>query len=351
MKSIGTTLLKLLLALSFAVTLSVQAQAACHGRFANPVTDVCWECLFPLTIGHNLSLTGSTFSDVKTDADALCACRGEADVTFGTNLGFWEPIRTVEIVREPFCFPSLGGVTISANDFAPAHGRTPSPKKRGHRTSFYQVHWYHTPWLYLLELLIDTHCIEQSAWDLAYMTELDPLWDDSRASFLLNPDVALFSNPIAIGACSLDCVAASTNLPLNGLYWCAGCAGSLFPLTGWVNAHITDEQAFSLLIQRFTLKLHREGLLWRQWGKDGQCGPQLEFLMSKNVYRTQMLYPSRATQGQCCRPFGATTAIDALGGQTPPVVGEDAVYLLWRRRDCCQGMNLSDAAQSPGVGS
>ena len=78
MKSIGTTLLKLLLALSFAVTLSVQAQAACHGRFANPVTDVCWECLFPLTIGHNLSLTGSTFSDVKTDADALCACRGEA---------------------------------------------------------------------------------------------------------------------------------------------------------------------------------------------------------------------------------------------------------------------------------
>ena len=23
----------------------------CHGRFANPITDICWNCLFPLTIG------------------------------------------------------------------------------------------------------------------------------------------------------------------------------------------------------------------------------------------------------------------------------------------------------------
>ena len=172
------------------------------------------------------------------------------------------------------------------------------------------------------------------------MTELDPLWDDSMSSFLLNPDVTLFSNPIAVGACSLDCVSSTVDLPINTLYWCAGCAGSLFPLTGWVNAHITDEQAFSLLTQRFTLKLHREGLLWRQWGKDGQCGPQLELLMSKDVYRTQMVWPSRQTQGTCCRPFGATTALDALGGTTPPVKGEDASFLIWRRRDCCQGMNL-----------
>ena len=75
-------------------------------------------------------------------------------------------------------------------------------------------------------------------------------------------------------------------------------------------------------------------------GKDGQCGPQLELLMSKDVYRTQMVWPSRQTQGTCCRPFGAATAMDALGGTTPPVRGEDAALLIWRRRDCCQGMSL-----------
>ena len=322
-----------------------QAQASCSGRIINPVTDVCWECLFPITIGNNLSFQTGPFTDVEMDAEALCACSGEANITLGMNLGFWEPIRTLEIVREPFCFPSLGGVSLGDKTFAPAHGRTPNPKERGHRTSFYQVHWYHTPWLYLLEILLDTTCLEQSAWDVAYMTELDPLWDDSTSSFFLFPDVTLFANPIAIGACSLDCVAATTRLPMNDLYWCAGCAGSLFPLTGWVNAHITDEQAFSLLTQRFTLKLHREGLLWRQWGKDGQCGPQFEMVMSKNVYRTQMLYPTSKTEGQCCRPFGASTAPDALGGLTPIVKGEDAAFLIWRRRDCCQGARLTDAVK------
>ncbi|MCY4479859.1 MAG: TraU family protein, partial [Rhodospirillales bacterium] len=24
---------------------------ACTGRFVNPLTDVCWECLFPISIG------------------------------------------------------------------------------------------------------------------------------------------------------------------------------------------------------------------------------------------------------------------------------------------------------------
>ena len=233
-------------------------------------------------------------------------------------------------------------MTLSHSDWVPAHGRTPNPKKRSHRTSFYQVHWYHTPWLYLLEILLDTRCLEQSPWDLAYMTELDPLWDDTLTGFLLNPDVALFANPVAIGACSLDCVAASTHLPSNDLYWCGGCAGSLFPLTGWVASHITSEQAFSLLIQRFILKMHREGLLWRQWGKDGQCAPQLEWTMSKNVYRTQMIWPSRQTQGTCCQPFGHQTATFSLGGTTPLMSGEDGAYLIWRRRDCCQGMNLGE---------
>lgn len=325
-----------------AMSVQCLASQSCHGRITNPVTDVCWECVFPITLGNNVSLSNSTFTDVKTDADPFCACAGKASVTLGLNIGFWEPIRTIEIVRRPFCFPSLGGMQLTDAHWAPAHGRTPSPKVRGHRTSFYQVHWYHTPWLYLLEILLDTRCLEQSPWDLAYMTELDPLWDDALTSFLLNPDVALFANPIAIGACAMDCVAATTYLPINSLYWCGGCAGSLFPLTGWVASHITDEQAFSLLIQRFTLKMHREGLLWRQWGKDGQCAAQLEWTMSKDAYRTQMLWPSRQTQNRCCRPFGDETATLAIGGTTPPVTGEDAAYLIWRRRDCCQGMNLGE---------
>ena len=329
----------LILVFSLLMGLSAQASATCHGRIPNPVTDVCWQCLFPLTVGSNRLGTTGIAPDVVTDADSLCACTTNGNVTMGLNIGFWEPIRTIEIVREPFCFPSLGGVKLNAGSFAPSHGRTPNPKKAGHRTSFYQVHWFQTPWLYLLEILFDTKCLEQSPWDLAYLTELDPLWDDSLATFLLNPDVTLFSNPVALGACAIDCVSATVSTPMDELYWCAGCAGSLFPLTGWVNAHITPLQAWSLLTQRFTLKLHREGVQWAHYGKDGQCGPRLEWVMAKSVYRTQMQYPARDTQGACCRPFGYSTAIDAIG-KTPPIYGEDGSFLIWRRRDCCQGKSL-----------
>lgn len=318
--------------------LSCWTHAACYGRIPNPVTDICWSCLFPITIGTNTTLQ-SRLPDMKTDASALCYCRHGAGITAGLNIGFFEPIRTIEIVREPFCFPGLGGSVLAKTDFAPAHGRTADALKHRRRTSFYQVHWYHTPWLYLLELLLDTRCLEQSPWDLAYLTELDPLWDDSQSSFLLNPDVALFSNPAAIAACAADCVSASVATASDNLYWCGGCAGSLFPLTGWVNVHVTTLQAMSLITQRFTLKMHREGVLWANWGKAGQCSAYLQPMMSKSAYRSQMLYPARSVQEDACMPFGRSTSLTAPG-KSSPIYGEDGSYLIWRRRDCCQGADL-----------
>ena len=45
--------LRLACALWLLALLSGPAAAGptCHGRFMNPITDICWSCLFPLTIG------------------------------------------------------------------------------------------------------------------------------------------------------------------------------------------------------------------------------------------------------------------------------------------------------------
>ena len=29
----------------------------CQGKFANPITDICWSCLFPLTLGGTPIMT------------------------------------------------------------------------------------------------------------------------------------------------------------------------------------------------------------------------------------------------------------------------------------------------------
>lgn len=335
---------------------SFGVRAACKGAFPNPVTDVCWSCLFPMKVaGVRVSREG--VSDPKTDAPAVCTCRRGAVPVPGLNMSFWEPLRTVEIVRQPYCLVSLGGVSMDPGIHAPAHGRsaqrnasvnvsfagnvgedgmgTPSSG-----TAFYQAHWYHTPWLFILESVVDTSCLENAAWDLAYLTELDPVWGDALASFILAPESAIFANPVAAAACALDCRAAYANAPVNELFWCSGCQGSLYPLSGWIAGMTSSLQAWHLIAARMTVKLGREGLLWAAYGEKGQCGPYFEPIPRKDVWRTQLVYPTVTASGdKCCRPLGAPTQTWG-SGKTPPYTGEDGAILLWRMRDCCASKDL-----------
>jgi conjugal transfer pilus assembly protein TraU len=311
----------------------------CTGKFMNPITDVCWSCIMPIKIGST-SLVGSEQEDNGSDAGSnpFCFCNAGVNSKVGVKVSFWEPARVVEVVRSPYCFPSLGGVRMNVGIDAPAHGRRTS--KDHNKNSFYQVHWYINPILFWLEVLIDDGCLEQGSFDLGYFTEVDPLWANSELTFVLNPDASLFTNMLAQGACAADCIAASAGFPMNSLFWCAGCQGSMYPLDGWVGTHVGGVQASMLLTQRFTNKMHREGLVWAASGSDGLCGYYPQPLMDKRNYKTQMVYPVRATEkwnGKCCHPFGRTTSIWGAGKEFP-YKGEDFVYQLFRKRNCCQGV-------------
>ena len=247
MRRIACIEVVLTLGLALGVLVGPQcAHASCRGAFPNPVTDVCWSCLFPMKVAG--VATSSGVSDPSNDAPAVCTCqRGPVPVP-GFNLSFWEPLRTVEIVREPYCLVSLAGVSMNPGISAPYHGRSAQrtagveasfsgdSERIESGTAFYQAHWYHTPWLFVLEAVVDTSCLENAAWDLAYLTELDPIWGDSLAAFVLAPESALFANPAAVAACALDCAAASVMTPRPELFWCSGCQGGLYPLTGWIAA-------------------------------------------------------------------------------------------------------------------
>lgn len=338
------------------IATSGTAEAGCEGSFPNPVTDVCWSCLFPMRIaGTRLSPEG--VSDPNTDARVICTCQRGPVAVPGFNMSFWEPLRTVEVVREPYCLVSLGGVSMDPGLKAPAHGRS-AQRTAGVAASFagnvgedgagspeigaafYQAHWYHTPWLFVLEAVVDTSCLENAAWDLAYLTELDPIWGDALASFVLAPESAIFANPMAVAACAMDCTAASVMKPRPELFWCSGCQGGLYPLAGWVAAMTSPLQAWHLIAARMSVKLAREGLLWAAYGKKGQCGPYFEPIPRKDVWRTQLVYPTVTASGsKCCRPMGAPTQIWGAG-KTYAVGGEDGAILLWRMRDCCASQNL-----------
>lgn len=249
----------------------------------------------------------------------------------GIPISFWEPARLVDVTRTPFCLVNLGGFKIADTGIID-RGHVSDDEGDGRKRSSYQVHWYVYPVLYILEVLTDFLCLEASSIDVAYMTEFDPFWGDDEKGAILNPEGLLFGNPIAQAACVADCAASSANLPLDPLFWCSGCQGSLYPFSGTVGDHSGGVQASLLLTGRMMAKLHRQGLLWGYYGTQGLCSKYPMPVMRKSQYRLQMTYPIPQTTH--CQPLGATEVL-WQGGREYPFKGEDFGYMVWRKRDCC----------------
>ena len=306
----------------------------CTGSFPNPITDICWDCLFPLTIG-SIELVPGDEPDTSNPSDPICECPAPPPqlIRVGVAIGFWEPARLVDVTKRPYCFVNLGGLTIDAG-IGPGPQAVRQADGKAH-FSGWNVHWYIYPLLYWLNILTDVVCLEQANFDIFYITELDPLWNDDELTFLLNPEAVLFGNPIAQAACAADCVAASADLPLDPLFWCLGCQGSAYPLDGSVGAYIGGVQASLLAAERMTYKLHREGLLWGTLGGQALCARYPMPVMLKSQYREQMTNPVPTANGLFgCTPYGETTTFWE-GGHEIPVSGEDFGYLVWRKRNCC----------------
>lgn len=306
----------------------------CHGSFVNPITDICWSCIFPITIGDRKIVSSKVKDNSDNPSSLVCACLQSTPKRIGLTLGFWEPITLVDITRTPYCLVNLGGIELNV-------GNVGMGSQSQTHESFYYVHWYRYPLLYWLNLLLDAVCLEGGDLDIAYLTELDPTWHDDALSFILNPEAILFGNPIAQFACSADSVASFTHGPIDKLFWCAGSQGSMYPLSGITQEHIGGVQASLLLAERMAFKMHRERLAVDSVGENAPaiCETKHSYFLPKSRYRYQMVNPVPTTGSGGCYPFGSTTTVWE-GGHEYPIKGEDFGYLIWRKRNCCLGVPL-----------
>jgi len=306
----------------------VQNIYACPGNVFNPITDVDWMGVFPIKIG-GVTVAGFGQEDTRTvSVNPVCVCSDPLP-RVGIPVSFWEPVRLLEVVRQPYCFPSLGGLDLSTT--IQGFGSNSETQETDEHHAFYQVHYYVYPLFYLLELVMNFACLETSGYDLGYITELDPLWNSPELAALLTPEAFLFANPASIAVCAADCVAATAGFPLDVLFWCGGCWGGFYPLNGALSAgNASPQQASALVASRMLFKLHREGLLWGSVGDQGLCGYYPMPIMMKSQYKLQLAYPKRGN----VFPIGRSDVAWGVGASFP-VAGEDFLYVVWRKRDCC----------------
>lgn len=293
------------------------------GKFLNPISDVCWDCLFPIHIaGENTTTKHKDFVKYK---DPLCHCPGGF---VGIPFAFWEPSRLIEVSRVPYKLLSLGGITLGK---APLKQGTISQAPWGSK-SFHHVHYLVFPVLTVLETGIDFVCADTLPIDIGYMSEFDPFWNDDSWSTLLNPETLLFANALAQAACLADCAAASFGKPLGKLFWCAGCQGSLYPFTGHCCHPSGGVQTSSLLAHRLLAKLASVYAI--QSFEEGEfCKKTPSRRLLKTAFKTQLTYPKAQTKGPC-KALGSSAAL-WCAGKTYPFGGEDFVYLIWQKKHCC----------------
>jgi conjugal transfer pilus assembly protein TraU len=312
----------------FSLMVLLPALSVAEGKMLNPLTDVCWECMFPMTVsGVNVS---PGHKDFDKHSDPLCFCAGTPPKA-GVPITFWEPTVLVDVTRHAYTLIGLGGLKIGS-DRITNRGTVSINGDGATRSSFYHVHFYSWPLIAWLEILTDFACISRGEMSVPYISELDPTWNDEQLSLILCADAAIFSSKAAHLACIADCASATAGKPLNKMFWCAGCQGSLYPFTGTVAHHVGGIQASSLLVHRLLAKMHRMGVM-RGYKPDEFCESEYMSVIRKSLYKTQLVYPVAQTSGQC-NPLGGSPVIWGAG-KSYPYGGEDFAYLIWTKKQCC----------------
>lgn len=313
--------------------------------FEGLMTDICWSCALPI------SLFGLTDPPDGANTDFMCACDNDLGIPIpGFSVGFFSPDQILEASTVPYCSPTLGGIQLS-NDYT--HIGTAIDKKQDDDPSIFSIDeevgtlvQYHynylaSPVLKMMQVLAIPGCDKNPGivdLDIMFMSPLTLEWYDDMLSFVLNPDAVAFANPLGQALCIYDCAEIMLTGRASEAHWnCAGCNGSLYPLTGNIVGSTDNPiQSSSLITQRAIAKAHRLGLSPQTMGKEAMCEYVYNPMLPKSQYKVQLAFPSPNSGGTCCQPLGENWLKWGLGRMSPGG-GKDStfVYNIFRWTDCC----------------
>ena len=301
-------------------------------------TDICWDCIFPIRVCGGVDISSGNGYPIPSEAnhDSLCSCPDPAGIpNIGCSVGFYEHSKLIDITRNAYCAPSLGGTFLQSKGVQLFGGMPSSTKDKDGPLSFMNYIYYAFPLNLLLDLVVDSRCGNDgySDFDVMYMSPLDPTWNDDEMAFFLNFEAVIFSNPVTIGACAADAaVTAAGGQPIENLFWCAGSWGLVYPFTGNINGPESPVRDSSLLATKAIAALHRRGLATKTVGHDAMCNRVIHPTLPKTQYRMSLFSPVAENHGS--HVIGEST-FRWGEWRNIPGTGEDFTYVIDRWTDCC----------------
>lgn len=319
-----------------ATTAGAQVPSVCTGTMFNPITDTDWNNVFPMTIaGVRFSTNSNTVAPLMAMMPPVCTC---PTVIFGmpmigVGVTYWQPLYISEIERRPGCLSSMGGMMVLPGYSMLASEQTVNNNAKSKEVNRMQVHWFEYPLFTLMKVFNSISCKNTAGFNLAYMTEVDPLWQDDLWGAVFTPESAVFANPIAAAACAVDAVASNLDFPLDALFWCAGSWGSIYPLAG-NSSHSGDPFTMNNQIQaKYIARSHRMGFLWQTIGPTAICFSHPNPVWIKSQYRYNQVAPVNR------RGRAVVTGSSGKLFQFPPITNlptkEHTINLIWQGQQCC----------------
>lgn len=305
---------------------AVLVQAApCSDTPFNPVTDIAWQCIFPIRLGGVVRLGAGTDDAQESTSNPVCTCETGTVPRIGLKVSFWEPARIIDTVSTPGCMMVLGKKIPFTKD-----SLLSGALHRQNNTSraFGQLHYYQFPAWAILDLFTDIPCLTEKQFDLLMMTEILPTWNNEALSLIINPEAVLFANPAAAFACMADAQSSLFNKPRNSLFWCMGSWGNAYPLSGSITA--TDYvEANAGLAARGIYLMGRTGLL-KATTPNG-CATVKTPIWRKDRYKLQLMKP---VKDNACHNIGKSGLLWTAYKQ-PLKGGDNFSWMVFRKVDCC----------------
>ncbi len=314
------------------------------------MTDINWATAYsPMRIAGAFIGNSAEAPDERATSNPLCVCYDSLGLPeVGSQMSYWEPARLIEVVRNAFCSPAMGGEHIMSDTYRSVGGLHHQTDSDHAGVSFYYYNYWSFPLMAMLDLFIDNQC-SNDGWidmDLMYVAGLDPSHESDLLSAQFTPEIPLVSRPEMQALCAVDAISATTGWPQSALWWCAGAWGNLYPFSGRVIHNTSPPRDSSLVATRAVASLHRRGLAWKTMGGDTMCGAEIYPVIPKTQYQMSMFYPVPEVRGNV--DVGGGVGRDVEGshkiGQSTfmwgewrnlPGIGEDFLYILWRWNDCC----------------
>jgi conjugal transfer pilus assembly protein TraU len=298
--------------------------------------------VFPLKMGGAEIRSFDELEDTPSEISTVCGpCLTPPfnEPVFGISVSYWQPIAIAEITAIPHCLPTYG-TSIDVDNLAGSNSMGNRPTENDKSLYSYQAHYLFYPAFAVMDLGGSTCARSPTAWDIPYMSEYDPRWQDDVSAAVFFFEVMLVSNPLTQLSCGIDAIAANLGFPLDILWWCMGSWGSMYPVSG-NTINVSAPQAAIALAVRLIKGLSRptdehpipsmELTVGAHMSK-GYCTPVAMIDIRKTLYSFVPIYP---TMYENRIPIGRSGIVWEYGIDAPVMNQGVYAYVVYRKVECC----------------